>query len=143
MQFLSDVYLRCPDCDGTRYRAELLDIQLEGGLQCIADVLELTVAEAAQRFADDRELRAAAAAGRRGPGLPAPGPAGADALGGEAQRLKLAGAPGRGRQQRPRWRAAKGTLFLFDEPTTGLHFDDIAKLLRALRKLLAPATRCW
>ena len=139
MQFLSDVYLRCPDCDGRRYRAELLDVKLVRGPRqlSIADVLDLTVAEAAQLFQADREVVA-----RLQPlvdvgldylrlGQPVP-----TLSGGEAQRLKLAGflaeaaanPKGRGGQ--------RGTLFLFDEPTTGLHFDDIAKLMRALRRLL-------
>ncbi|MBX3635238.1 MAG: excinuclease ABC subunit UvrA [Rubrivivax sp.] len=140
MQFLSDVYLRCPDCDGRRYRAEVLEVKLvRGPMQLsIADVLDLTVAEAAHWFQADREVVA-----RLQPlvdvgldylrlGQPVP-----TLSGGEAQRLKLAGflaeaAASAGRQPL----AKKGTLFLFDEPTTGLHFDDIAKLMRALRKLL-------
>ena len=58
MQFLSDVYLRCPDCDGTRYRAELREVKVErlGREMSIADVLELTIAEAVRYFADDREV---------------------------------------------------------------------------------------
>jgi excinuclease ABC subunit A len=139
MQFLSDVYLRCPDCDGKRFRAEILEVKIvRGPLQLsVADVLELTVAEAAHWFQADREVVA-----RLQPivdvgldyvrlGQPVP-----TLSGGEAQRLKLAGflAEAAARPQQPV--AKKGTLFLFDEPTTGLHFDDIAKLMRALRKLL-------
>ncbi len=139
MQFLSDVYLRCPDCDGRRYRAELLEVRLVRGARqlSIADVLDLTVAEACELFRDDREVLA-----RLQPivdvgldyvrlGQPVP-----TLSGGEAQRLKLAGflaEAAASPSQRP---AKKGTLFLFDEPTTGLHFDDIAQLMRALRKLL-------
>ncbi|WP_119353375.1 excinuclease ABC subunit UvrA [Azohydromonas sediminis] len=140
MQFLSDVYLRCPDCDGKRFRAEILEVKLvRGPLQLsVADVLELTVAEAAHWFQADRDVVA-----RLQPlvdvgldyvrlGQPVP-----TLSGGEAQRLKLAGflaeAAARPASQPL---AKKGTLFLFDEPTTGLHFDDIAKLMRALRKLL-------
>jgi excinuclease ABC subunit A len=139
MQFLSDVYLRCPDCDGRRYRAEILDAKIVRGDRqlSIADTLELTVSEAAKLFADDREVTA-----RLQPivdvgldyvrlGQPVP-----TLSGGEAQRLKLAGFLAEA-AQRPSQRVAnKGTLYLFDEPTTGLHFDDIAKLMRALRKLL-------
>jgi excinuclease ABC subunit A len=140
MQFLSDVYLRCTDCDGRRYRAEVLDVKvMRGPMQfSIADVLDLTVAEAVHWFQGDRDVVA-----RLQPlvdvgldyvrlGQPVP-----TLSGGEAQRLKLAGflaeaAASAGRQPVAR----RGTLFLFDEPTTGLHFDDIAKLMRALRKLL-------
>jgi excinuclease ABC subunit A len=146
MQFLSDVYLRCPDCDGRRYRAQVLDVKVvRGPLQLsIADVLDLTVAQAAQAFQNDREVLA-----RLQPiidvgldyvrlGQPVP-----TLSGGEAQRLKLAGfladaaASGASRQPMALNPKHKGTLFLFDEPTTGLHFDDINKLMRALRKLQA------
>ncbi|MDO9093098.1 MAG: excinuclease ABC subunit UvrA [Rubrivivax sp.] len=138
MQFLSDVYLRCPDCDGRRYRPQILDVKVVRGPMrlSIADVLDLTVAEAAHWFQNDREVVA-----RLQPiidvgldyvrlGQPVP-----TLSGGEAQRLKLAGFLADAANS-PRQPAARhGTLFLFDEPTTGLHFDDIAKLMRALRKL--------
>ena len=139
MQFLSDVYLRCPDCDGKRFRSEILDAKVVRGPHqfSVADVLELTVAEAAHWFQADREVVA-----RLQPivdvgldyvrlGQPVP-----TLSGGEAQRLKLAGflADAASGPRQPA--AKKGQLFLFDEPTTGLHFDDIAKLMRALRKLL-------
>jgi len=139
MQFLSDVYLRCPDCNGRRYRDEVLDVKHEGAdgrRASIAEVLEMTVTEALAFFADTDELQARlrplAEVGLEYVRLGQPVPT---LSGGEAQRLKLAGhladaAAG----------AAKitqnGKLFLFDEPTTGLHFDDVAKLLRAFRKLL-------
>ena len=139
MQFLSDVYLRCPDCDGRRFRAEILDVKLvRGPLQLsVADVLDLTVAEAAHAFQADREVVA-----RLQPiidvgldyvrlGQPVP-----TLSGGEAQRLKLAGFLAEAAASPAQRVAKKGTLFLFDEPTTGLHFDDIAKLMRALRKLM-------
>ncbi|MBK1711805.1 excinuclease ABC subunit UvrA [Rubrivivax gelatinosus] len=163
MQFLSDVYLRCPDCDGRRYRPEILDVKLvRGTLQLsIADVLDLTVAEAAHWFQRDREvvqrLQPIVDVGLDYVRLGQPVPT---LSGGEAQRLKLAGflaeaASGTRNAVRPGtmlqsttapWGGAfldretrmrrQGTLFLFDEPTTGLHFDDIVKLMRALRKLL-------
>jgi excinuclease ABC subunit A len=139
MQFLSDVYLRCPDCDGRRFRAEVLDVRLLRGPQrfSVADVLDLTVAEAAHWFQADREVVA-----RLQPlvdvgldylrlGQPVP-----TLSGGEAQRLKLAGFLAEAASGPRQAVAKKGTLFLFDEPTTGLHFDDIAKLMRSLRKLL-------
>ncbi len=136
MQFLSDVYLRCPDCDGRRYRPETLEVKLHGRYS-IADVLELTAADAAAAFADEpdvvRRLQPLLAVGLGYLRLGQPVPT---LSGGEAQRLKLAGylaAGGRG--------ASAGTtprtLFLFDEPTTGLHADDTATLLKALRQLLA------
>jgi excinuclease ABC subunit A len=134
MQFLSDVYLRCPDCDGRRFRAEVLEITWEGADRrslSIADVLDLTVSEALAFFATRPEVLA-----RLAPlaevgldylrlGQPVP-----TLSGGEAQRLKLAGhladAAGGGRK-----------LLLFDEPTTGLHFQDIATLMQAFERLLA------
>ena len=141
MQFLSDVYLRCPDCDGKRFRAEMLDVKLalgEGRELSVADVLELTVAEAVQLFAPWRavvaKLQPILDVGLEYVKLGQPVPT---LSGGEAQRLKLAGFLAEAASS-PRFGVAKkGTLFLFDEPTTGLHFDDIAKLMRAMRKLLA------
>ena len=146
MQFLSDVYLRCPDCDGKRYRPEILEITIErqdlGAVRPralnVADVLALTVSEAVQLFANDREvvraLQPIVDVGLEYVKLGQPVPT---LSGGESQRLKLAGflAEAAGRRS-VQSLATRGTLFLFDEPTTGLHFDDIAKLMRALRKLL-------
>jgi excinuclease ABC subunit A len=155
MQFLSDVYLRCPDCDGRRYRADVLEVKLPRGdfpPKSIADVLELTVSEALAFFSGDQEvcLRLAPLAEvgldylRLGQPVPT-------LSGGEAQRLKLAGhladsairsrPPKRGGSKKGARAAGddgagRGSLFLFDEPTTGLHFDDVAKLLRAFRRLI-------
>ncbi len=143
MQFLSDVYLRGPDCDGRRYRKEILDVMLlpprgpaggAGAGKSIADVLDMTVTEACGFFAGAPDVVAALSPlasvglGYMSLGQPVP-----TLSGGEAQRLKLAGylAPSRNGN------GGKGTLFLFDEPTTGLHFDDIAVLLGAFRKLIA------
>ena len=145
MQFLSDVYLRCPDCDGRRYprrdprredrpsRARRRRRELS-----VADVLDLHRREAVQLFRDDREVRARAAADRRRrPRVREARPAGADALGRRGAAPQARRLPRRGRAEpREQPAARKGTLFLFDEPTTGLHFDDIAKLMRAFRKLL-------
>ncbi|HEY8519900.1 MAG TPA: excinuclease ABC subunit UvrA [Gammaproteobacteria bacterium] len=139
MQFLSDVYLRCPDCDGRRYRPEVLEVKLApraggGEPKSIADVLDMTVAEAVRFFEGEREvqerLQPLVEVGLEYMTLGQPVPT---LSGGEAQRLKLAGrladaARGKG--------AERGTLFLFDEPTTGLHFADVAKLLAALRRLI-------
>ncbi|MGZ5250111.1 MAG: excinuclease ABC subunit UvrA, partial [Caldimonas sp.] len=147
MQFLSDVYLRCPDCDGRRFRAEILDVRIERRLPgdvirtlSVADVLELTVAEAVALFRDDREvirrLQPIVEVGLEYVKLGQPVPT---LSGGEAQRLKLAGFLAEAAQNASASRqglARRGTLFMFDEPTTGLHFDDIAKLMRSFRKLL-------
>jgi excinuclease ABC subunit A len=134
MQFLSDVYLRCPDCDGRRYRAEVLEVQLVspggGPPRSIADVLEMTVGEAVEFFSDRPDvLRSLDPLEGVGLGYLRLGQPVPTLSGGEAQRLKLAG------------HLAKAgtfcqTLFLFDEPTTGLHFEDIARLLAAFRRLI-------
>ncbi|MDR0478645.1 MAG: excinuclease ABC subunit A, partial [Burkholderiaceae bacterium] len=143
MQFLSDVYLRCPDCDGRRYRPEILEVTLEraGRALNVGDVLALTVTEAVQVFAQDKEvLRALQPLLDVGLGYLTLGQPVPTLSGGEAQRLKLAGYLADAAKtiaisgQRI---ARKGQLFLFDEPTTGLHFDDIAKLMQAFRKLIA------
>ena len=162
MQFLSDVYLRCPDCDGKRYRPEILEVTIErkwpphaakpgaaGGRSDlhansrslnVADVLNLTVSEAVALFANDRDviraLQPIMDVGLEYVKLGQPVPT---LSGGEAQRLKLAGFLAEAARTSTASRQAKamrGSLFMLDEPTTGLHFDDIAKLMRALRKLL-------
>ena len=156
MQFLSDIYLRCPDCDGKRYRRDVLDVKLapemsaienrksntlegnrlftEAKPRSIADVLDMTVREACDFFSAYpdvlRGLDPLTSVGLDYLKLGQPVPT---LSGGEAQRLKMAGhlASTRGRGKR-----SEQVLFLFDEPTTGLHFDDIATLLSAFRKLL-------
>ena len=177
MQFLSDVYLRCPDCDGKRYRPEILEVTIERRAEMgsdpnsgrglsgegrtttklgsdptsagrttalrrfnVAEVLDLTVSEAAAVFANDRDviraLQPIVDVGLEYVKLGQPVPT---LSGGEAQRLKLAGFLAEAAKSSTASRQAvarRGTLFMLDEPTTGLHFDDIAKLMRALRKLL-------
>jgi excinuclease ABC subunit A len=138
MQFLSDVYLRCPDCNGRRYKSSLLEVRLplsgrgRNGAS-IADVLDLTVAEAVAAFAEHpdvtRALKPLADVGLDYLRLGQPVPT---LSGGEAQRLKLAGHLAKSLKKR----RGTGLLFLLDEPTTGLHFDDIATLLRAFRRLI-------
>ncbi|HEY2991055.1 MAG TPA: excinuclease ABC subunit UvrA, partial [Candidatus Binatia bacterium] len=126
MQFLSDVYTSCPECQGSRYRQEILEVTYRG--RSIRDVLDLTVAEAMEFFKDRAEieygLRPLRAVGldyvRLGQPL-------TTLSGGESQRLKLAAHMARARKS--------GTLFIFDEPTTGLHFHDIEKLLWAFNEL--------
>ena len=134
MQFLSDVYLRCADCNGRRYRSEVLDVKLRlrgGESKSIADVLDMTVDEALAYFADHKDVRA-----RLQPlvdvGLEylTLGQAVPTLSGGEAQRLKLAGELAESGTKGP-------TLYLFDEPTTGVHFADVEKLVNALERLVA------
>ncbi|MFZ4480632.1 MAG: excinuclease ABC subunit UvrA, partial [Rhodoferax sp.] len=150
MQFLSDVYLRCPDCDGKRYRPAILEVTIERQMRSgqtanmrhlnVADVLNLTVSQACAYFAADRDviraLQPIIDVGLEYVKLGQPVPT---LSGGEAQRLKLAGflaEAARSSSASRQAMARRGTLFMFDEPTTGLHFDDIAKLMRAMRKLL-------
>ena len=140
MQFLSDVYLRCPTCDGRRYRDSVLEVRLppaqdvERAPASIAECLEMTVDEARRFFADHPDiLRGLEPLAAVGLGYMQLGQAVPTLSGGEAQRLKLAGhlarAGGRRRDGHK--------LFLFDEPTTGLHFADISVLLTAFERLLA------
>ncbi len=149
MQFLSDVYLRCPDCDGTRFRSEVREVKVND--KSISDALDLTVSEALLFFkglkgGDEvlRTLQPLADVGLDYVRLGQPVPT---LSGGEAQRLKLAGHLAESvsnksigalpKRVKPVDAAhPRGKLFVFDEPTTGLHFDDIAKLLRAFDKLL-------
>jgi len=144
MQFLSDVYLRCPDCDGTRFRPEIREVTIErkGRSASISDVLEMTVTEALDFFEGERDIQLGlsplADVGLEYVRLGQPVPT---LSGGEAQRLKLAGhlaeAARSGIAAIGAKLSKKGSLFLFDEPTTGLHFDDISRLMGAFRKLLA------
>ena len=139
MQFLSDVYLRCPDCDGKRFRPEIREVRLEhlGKSASIDEVLEMTVNEALTFFSGLRDVQRALApladVGLEYLQLGQPVPT---LSGGEAQRLKLAGHLVENKTD-AKGLAIKGKLFLFDEPTTGLHFDDVARLMRAFRRLLA------
>lgn len=135
MQFLSDVYIRCPDCGGSRYRREILDVRIEGAdgtVESIAEVLELTVEEALRFFADrPKVMRALGPLTELGLGYLALGQPLPTLSGGESQRLKLAKhVMEAGDSSRTH------ALLLLDEPTTGLHFSDIAVLIRALRRLV-------
>jgi len=142
MQFLSDVYLRCPDCDGKRFRPEVLAVRVEhlGRSASIDEVLAMTVSQAREFFKGLRDVQYGLTplldVGLEYVRLGQPVPT---LSGGEAQRLKLAGhLADAARSGLSRAKVAKkGSLFLFDEPTTGLHFDDVARLMRAFRKLLA------
>lgn len=142
MQFLSDVYLRCPDCDGKRFRPEILEVTIEhlGRKASIDQVLAMTVHEALEFFKGLRDVQTSlmplSDVGLEYLALGQPVPT---LSGGEAQRLKLAGHLATAARSgiSSAKVAKKGSLFLFDEPTTGLHFDDVARLMRAFRKLLA------
>ncbi|NLE02111.1 MAG: excinuclease ABC subunit UvrA [Fibrobacter sp.] len=141
MQFLSDVYIKCPDCDGKRFRKEILEVKVQCSPESqrlhikeasISDVLEMTVDEAIDFFGNDHSIttsleplrRVGLAYMRLGQPLPT-------LSGGEAQRLKLAGFLSEIKNT-----SRKKNLFLFDEPTTGLHFEDIALLMNAFRSLV-------
>ena len=127
MQFLSDLYLRCPECEGKRFRPHVLQIRVRG--KSIHDVLEMTAREALEFFKDSpritNPLQLLADVGLDYLRLGQP----VNALsGGESQRLKLAAHLAEKRET--------GALLIFDEPTTGLHFDDVAQLLKVFQRLV-------
>ncbi|MBY0504919.1 MAG: excinuclease ABC subunit UvrA [Bryobacteraceae bacterium] len=127
MQFLADVELICDDCKGTRYKPALLEIQYRE--RNIHQVLRLSVSEAMVLFADQPKLHHKLRVLEEvGLGYLRLGQSATTLSGGEAQRVKLAA--------HLALASCGGTLFIFDEPTTGLHFDDIAKLLTAFQKLI-------
>lgn len=127
MQFLSDIFVSCPDCDGARFRREVLEVTYKG--HTIADVLKLTVAEA-MAFFDDAPAICRSLQSLRDVGLDYVrlGQPLNTLSGGESQRLKLAFHMGQTDDGQ--------RLLIFDEPTTGLHFHDIATLLKAFDRLL-------
>ena len=126
MSFLPDVYVTCEQCGGKRFNSETLEVTYGG--KNISEVLEMTVAEAYEFFAKvpslSRKLKTLVDVGLGYIGLGQPA---TTLSGGEAQRIKLATELSR--------RSTGKTLYLLDEPTTGLHFDDIAKLMRLLLQL--------
>ena len=135
MQFLRDVYLRCPDCDGKRYRAEVLEVTLaRQGAQRAVDRRRAgdDGAEALAFFAGNPKCSRSCSRSRTSGLDYLARPAGADALGRRGAAAETGRPPGRGARDGVRRTSAarKARLFLFDEPTTGLHFDDVAKLLR-------------
>jgi excinuclease ABC subunit A len=143
MQFLADVELICEECKGTRYKAQVLEVRYKG--KNIHEALNLTVKEALKFFAEvpkiTEKLRVLDEVGL---GYLRLGQSATTLSGGEAQRMKLAahlqpagreiGRPAAGGGDEPRRR--RRLLYIFDEPTTGLHFDDVSKLLAAFRRLI-------
>ncbi len=135
MQFMADIYLKCDHCGGSRFKEEVLEIQYKG--KNISDILELTIDEAIAFFENCEKQTATL---KRiimklkplqdvGLGYLRMGQSSSTLSGGEAQRIKLAYFLARGSNESP-------TLFVFDEPTTGLHFHDIHNLLNAFNALL-------
>lgn len=128
MQFLADITLECESCKGKRFKDELLEVNYRS--KNISEVLDMTVSEALEFFKDEKNilsrLQPLADVGLDYVKL---GQASSTLSGGEAQRIKLASYLTKGNQ-------ATDTLFVFDEPTTGLHFHDIKKLLYALNALI-------
>ena len=126
MQFLADVELVCEECKGTRFKSGILEIRY-GGLN-IHEVLQLTVREAMEFFqATPRLVHRLKVLDDVGLGYLRLGQSATTLSGGEAQRVKLAA--------HLALASCEGALFIFDEPTTGLHFDDISKLLASFQRL--------
>jgi excinuclease ABC subunit A len=127
MQFLADVELICDECKGTRYKSGILEIRYNG--LNIHETLQLTVREAMTFFAaNPRIVQRLKVLDDVGLGYLRLGQSATTLSGGEAQRVKLAAHLAAS--------SCAGTLFIFDEPTTGLHFDDIAKLLASFQRLI-------
>jgi excinuclease ABC subunit A len=134
MQFMADVHLICDSCHGRRFKDEVIEVQYEG--KNIHDVLELTIEEAIAFFGSQKGSTEKAIARKLTPladvglGYVKLGQSSSTLSGGESQRVKLASFLGTEKDE-------KSVLFIFDEPTTGLHFHDIRKLLDAFNALIA------
>jgi excinuclease ABC subunit A len=127
MQFLADVFVPCEQCDGRRFKQQVLDVRYRG--KNVTQVLDMTVREALSFFASTpKVLRRLQVLDEIGLGYLRLGQPATTLSGGEAQRIKIAAHLSS--------HAGERLLYILDEPTTGLHFDDIAKLLAAFRKLL-------
>lgn len=134
MQFMADIKLLCDTCKGKRYKTEVLDVKFHD--KSIADILNMTVDNALQFFEDhndsksvDKLIKKIAPLEEVGLGYVQLGQSSSTLSGGEAQRVKLASYLSKGSN-------AAHTLFIFDEPTTGLHFDDVKKLLKSFNALI-------
>ncbi len=144
MQFLADVELPCEECNGTRYKASILEVKYKG--KNIHEVLGMTVREALVYFAGHPKIvDKLAVLDEVGLGYVRLGQSATTLSGGEAQRVKLAqhlaaarsgSSGGAGGVRGEAKRAASRVLYILDEPTTGLHFEDVAKLLAAFHKLI-------
>ena len=137
MQFLADVELPCEECNGTRYQARILDVRYKG--KNIHDVLQMTVKEALRFFAGQTKLlEKLAVLDEIGLGYLRLGQSATTLSGGEAQRVKLAAHLSQVRAVNATAKPSQASrvLYILDEPTTGLHFDDVSKLLTAFRKLI-------
>ena len=133
MQFMADVHLTCEQCNGTRYKNETLDIEFQG--KSISDLLEMDIQSAYDFFSQFDEriekkiMQKIEPLVKVGLGYLKLGQASSTLSGGEAQRIKLASFLSKGKSSAP-------TLFIFDEPTTGLHFHDVNKLVIAFNELI-------
>jgi excinuclease ABC subunit A len=128
MQFLADVHLTCEVCNGKRFKEEVLEVQYKG--KSVYDVLEMAVDDAIEFFKDEKEIfKKLQPLSSVGLGYVKLGQSSDTLSGGEAQRVKLASFLGKGKGQ-------GRILFIFDEPTTGLHFHDIKKLLASFNALI-------
>lgn len=142
MQFLADIELPCEECNGTRYKTAILDVKYKG--RSIFDVLSMTVKEALVYFAGHPKIvDKLYVLDEVGLSYVRLGQSATTLSGGEAQRVKLAShlataraITGKGGAVTEATKARSRTLYILDEPTTGLHFDDVAKLLAAFRKLI-------
>ncbi|HLZ15855.1 MAG TPA: excinuclease ABC subunit UvrA, partial [Cyclobacteriaceae bacterium] len=129
MQFMADIFLECESCHGKRFKQEVLEVEYKG--KNIADMLDMTVEEALEFFGNKKTIyEKIFPLNEVGLGYVKLGQSSNSLSGGEAQRVKLASFLGKNTD-------IKGTiLFIFDEPTTGLHFHDISKLLKAINALV-------
>ena len=128
MQFLPDITLTCEECGGKRFKKPVLQVRYNG--KNIDEVLNLTISEAVRFFKDEPKItNKLEILERVGLGYLRMGQSSDTLSGGEAQRVKLAFFLSQSKER-------KGTFYIFDEPTTGLHFDDIRKLLKAINELI-------
>ena len=130
MQFMADVHLQCDDCNGKRFKKEILEVNFEG--KNIDDILNFTIDDGVAFFIEHEQIKIAKKLKPLqdvGLGYVQLGQSSSTLSGGEAQRIKLASFLAKGNTK-------DKTLFIFDEPTTGLHFHDIKKLLASFNALL-------
>jgi excinuclease ABC subunit A len=130
MQFMADIYLTCETCKGSRFKSEILDVRYNE--KNISEILELTIDESIGFFKNEPALISRLQPLQDvGLGYIRLGQSSNSLSGGEAQRVKLASFLGKGKNEK-----SENILFIFDEPTTGLHFHDIGKLLQSIQALI-------